>query len=145
VRIAVADTSPIRYLVLIGRIEILPALFEKIVIPTAVRDELAHPSAPDAVRNWIQAQASWLELRDTSRDLLDSVLESLDEGERAALKLAAFLDADIVLLDDRQGARAARSKGFRVIGTLRILHLAAERGLLEWADSFERLTRTNFR
>jgi predicted nucleic acid-binding protein len=48
VYIVVADTSPVHYLVLIGEVEILPALFEKIVVPTAVLDELVHPGAPEA-------------------------------------------------------------------------------------------------
>jgi len=34
--IVVADTSPINYLILIGAIDVLPALYQKIVIPTAV-------------------------------------------------------------------------------------------------------------
>ena len=47
--LVVADTSPIRYLVEIGYIGILPQLFEKIFIPSLVFDELRHPSAPAAV------------------------------------------------------------------------------------------------
>jgi predicted nucleic acid-binding protein len=145
VRIVVADTSPIHYLVLIGEVEILPALFEKIVIPTAVRAELAHAGAPEAVRKWMQTPPPWLELHTAPVSTSDAALENLDEGERAALTLAASLNADLVLMDDRQGVRVARGKGFRVVGTLRVLQLAAERGLLDWADAFERLKRTKFR
>ena len=53
-RVVVADAGPIHYLVLIGHIEILPALFEKVIIPFVVPDELARAAAPDAVRNWIK-------------------------------------------------------------------------------------------
>ena len=45
-RLVVADTSPIHYLLLIGHIDILPALFDKIIVPMAVIAELAHPKAP---------------------------------------------------------------------------------------------------
>lgn len=62
----------------------------------------------------------------------DASLESLDEGEKAALALAASLAADLVLMDDRAGVRIACNKGFRVIGTLRILQLGARGGLLEF-------------
>ena len=72
-------------------------------------------------------------------------MQSLDEGERAALLLAASLSADLLLLDDRGGARLALKKGFGVMGNLRVLQLAAKRGLLDWADAIERLKRTNFR
>lgn len=39
-RLVVADTSPLNYLVLIGQVEFLPALFERVFIPQIVRNEL---------------------------------------------------------------------------------------------------------
>jgi predicted nucleic acid-binding protein len=48
-------------------------------------------------------------------------------------------------MDDREGVRVARNKRFRVIGTLRVLDVGARRGLLDLADAFERIKRTNFR
>jgi predicted nucleic acid-binding protein len=59
--------------------------------------------------------------------------------------LAASLTADLVLMEDRDGVRVARNKGFRVIGTLRVLELGARRGLLDLSEAFERIKRTNFR
>lgn len=38
--LVVADTGPINYLLLIGYIEILPPLFERVFMPKAVYDEL---------------------------------------------------------------------------------------------------------
>jgi predicted nucleic acid-binding protein len=146
VRAVIADTGPIHYLVLIGQSDILPALFEKVIIPSVVRDELARMEAPETVRNWIQAAPEWLEVRaHPGSPFDDASLESLDDGERAALALAASLAADLLLMDDRDGVRVARNKGFRVIGTLRVLALGAGRGLVDLADSFERIKQTNFR
>lgn len=145
-RVVIADTGPIHYLVLIGQSEILPALFERVILPSVVRDELARMEAPDAVRDWIQAAPAWLEVRsDSVSSSDDASLESLDDGEKAALALAASLAADLILMDDRDGVRVARSQGFRVVGTLRVLELGAPRGLLDLADAFERIKRTNFR
>jgi predicted nucleic acid-binding protein len=53
VRLVVADTGPLQYLVLIGHTDILPRLFEKISIPSVVRDELANAEAPQSVREWV--------------------------------------------------------------------------------------------
>ncbi len=50
--IAVADTSPLCYLILIGEIELLPRLFAHVLLPEAVRAELLHADAPAAVRAW---------------------------------------------------------------------------------------------
>jgi predicted nucleic acid-binding protein len=38
--IVIADTSPINYLLLIDQIDLLPRLFQQIVIPDVVRDEM---------------------------------------------------------------------------------------------------------
>jgi len=45
-QLVVADTGPVNYLLLIGHIDILPALFENVILPSVVRDELAKPNAP---------------------------------------------------------------------------------------------------
>ena len=66
--------------------------------------------------------------RPQSADPPEASLDGLDDGEQAALVLAGVLNADLLLLDDRDGVRAARLGGFRVIGTLRVLQLASKRG-----------------
>jgi len=53
--IAVANASPICYLVLIGEIELLPKLFSKVVVPRAVIEELLAERAPASVRSWALA------------------------------------------------------------------------------------------
>ena len=59
-RLVVADTGPLNYLLLIEAIDILPKLFETILVPAAVHDELAHADAP-AVANIIGAAIPILE------------------------------------------------------------------------------------
>jgi predicted nucleic acid-binding protein len=66
VRLVVADTSPINYLILIGHIEILPSLFTRVILPDVVRKELMHSKAPAAVQRWIAHPPSWAELRETT-------------------------------------------------------------------------------
>jgi hypothetical protein len=53
VQLVAADTGPIDYLLLIGHIEILPALFGRVILPSVVKDEMANPKAPLPVRDWI--------------------------------------------------------------------------------------------
>jgi predicted nucleic acid-binding protein len=150
VKLVVADTSPINYLILIGHISVLPALFHRVILPTAVRDELAAPKASPLVRNWIEAQPEWIEVRDSHSSISDPIasdpiMDELDRGERAAIILAAELQADLLLIDDREGVNAARAKGFRVADTLAVLTMAAERDLLDLVEAIERLRNTNFR
>jgi predicted nucleic acid-binding protein len=141
--LVVADTSPIRYLVEIGHIGLLPQLFEKVFIPVLVYDELRHPSAPAPVHAWVNSLPGWLEvLPVTASD--DPAFHSLDEGETAALTLGMTLGADLILIDDRKGAAVALQKGFQITGTLGLLTRAAQRGLLDLRDALARLKRTNF-
>lgn len=139
----VADTGPLHYLILIERIDILPALFKTVFMPETVRIELSQPGTPPPVRNWIAAAPTWLVVRPDASGW-DVGLQKLDDGERQAIMLALSLDADLILMDERAGVAIARSNGFVVTGTLGALELAATRGLLDLADAFERLRRTTF-
>jgi predicted nucleic acid-binding protein len=144
-RLVVADTGPLNYLVLIEQIEVLPALFEKVFVPQTVRDELRHDEAPEMVRRWIARPPLWIEIVASGRDRDDRALDGLDDGERAAIQLALRIGAELVLIDDRDGAAVARRMGFAVTGTLGILDLAAHRGLIRLRGALERLRSTSFR
>jgi predicted nucleic acid-binding protein len=141
--IVVADTSPINYLVLIEQIDVLAKMYGRIVIPPAVRDELLRPSAPATVRAWMSQSPAWMEIR-VPANASDASLAELDLGERDAILLAAELHADQLIVDDRQGRRAAEKRGIPVMGTLGVLREAATAGLLDLRLAVELLQRTSF-
>jgi predicted nucleic acid-binding protein len=123
-RVVVADTSPILYLHLIGEIQVLPALFGEIHLPAAVYSELCHSASPPALREWALTKPVWLPIA-AAAVLSDPETTLLDDGERAAIALAESIHADLLLMDERKGARVSLRKGFEVTGTLGILDLAA--------------------
>jgi predicted nucleic acid-binding protein len=143
-RLVVADTGPLHYLVLTGDISLLPNLFEKVLTPERVRDELAHAEAPVGVRAWIAAPPPWLDIRPVEGEPSSDDLAALDAGERDAIALALATKADLLLMDDQGGVAAARRRGFAVTGTLGLLDLAARKGLVELASAFTRLKATSF-
>jgi len=143
-RLIVADTSPLVYLILIDHIDILPRLFETVPLPEAVHLELRNPSAPASIQSWAGALPKWVEVKQVP-NIIDDAFRSLGAGERAAIILALSIHADLVLIDERKGAQVAIGKGLDVTGTLGILQRAARRGLLSLAEAFERLKQTNFR
>jgi predicted nucleic acid-binding protein len=143
-RVVVADTGPLHYLVLIGHIALLATLFEAVTVPTSVLAELLHPAAPDPVRRWTVSLPAWLTIVAAPTEA-DPFLSSLDQGEADAIALALALSAELVLMDDRAGVAVARAKGLRVVGTLGILELAADRGLIDITAAVSRLKETNFR
>jgi predicted nucleic acid-binding protein len=144
-RLIVADTSPLVYLVLIDHVDILPQLFETILVPDPVHTELRNPLAPTLIQNWAASLPSWVEVKQVPNVPDDADLRTLGAGERAAIALAMSIHADLVLIDERKGTQAAMNKGLDVTGTLGILQRAARRDLLNLADAFDRLKRTNFR
>lgn len=63
--IAVADTSPLCYLVLTDEVDLLRKLLSQVVIPSAVMTELLHEDAPEAVRAWAANLPSWVAVQDS--------------------------------------------------------------------------------
>jgi predicted nucleic acid-binding protein len=115
-------------------------------MPAAVLDELVDPDTPPLVRAWIASPPGWIEVRQALAAPEDALLASLDDGERAAIALAATLWPEpLLLMDDREGVLVARKKGLAVTGTLGILDMAARRSLLDLAEAFQRLRNTTFR
>ncbi|MGB3491133.1 MAG: DUF3368 domain-containing protein [Elainellaceae cyanobacterium] len=141
--IVVADTSPIHYLLLINQIDLLPHLFQQIIIPDVVRDEMLAPDAPLILQQWITNPPSWLTVQPVP--VIDLTLNSLDPGEQAAITLAQTLPADLLVIDERLGRRMAEARGIAIIGTLGILDDAATQGLIDLPKAIAQLQQTNFR
>ena len=80
-RLVVADTGPLNYLVLIEAIELLPKLFEKVFAPEAVRIELLAKDAPSVVRAWAAQPPGWLDVRTVSPTIDDPAWRALDIGD----------------------------------------------------------------
>jgi predicted nucleic acid-binding protein len=140
--IVVSDTSPLNYLVLIGAVDVLPRLFREVYVPPAVMQELAHPRTPEIVKRWAQSPPNWLTASAPSGTM--NWLEGLDFGEAEAIALAVELKAAAVLIDEKKGRQIAQSRGLITIGTITVLELAAENGLLELQSAFLALQGTTF-
>jgi len=145
--IVVADTSPLNYLILIEAIDVLPKLYGRIVIPRAVREELMRERTPAKVRQWIEQPPAWLEVLSPSIQA-DAGLAKLDQGERDAITLAEELSANHeiiqLIVDELLGRRVAERRNLPVIGTIGVLREAAEIGLLDLRQAFDRLQQTSF-
>jgi predicted nucleic acid-binding protein len=144
IMLVVADTSPINYLVLIQHDTLLPTLYTHVVIPPAVREELQDSETPGMVRVWVAHPPPWFEVRSPQQKLAATELPNLGAGEREAIVLAQELQADFLLIDERDGRRAARSRALTVTGTLGILEKAAARSLIDLPSALARLQATTF-
>lgn len=140
--IVVSDASPLNVLVRIHHIDVLPALFQTVVIPPAVASELSHSGTPEIVRAWLALKPSWLTVQAPER--LNPALNFDDLGEREAISLALELKADFLLADDRKARRAAQALGLSVTGAVGVLELASARQLLNLPEAFSQLRATDF-
>lgn len=139
--IVVTDASPFVVLVAIGHVDVLPTLFQEILIPPEVASELGSSKRPAEVRTFIATAPSWL------RVVAPSALQTipgLDAGETAAIVLAAEVQAGRLIIDEYRGRKVATERGLRVVGTVGVLELAAEMGLIDLKEAFERVKPTDF-
>lgn len=125
--IVVADSSPLIVLMNIGHIDVLPKLFEQIVIPPEVAVELRQSNRPNAVRDFAASFPPWLV-----------------ERTPAAIEAIPELHADLLLIDEIRGRRAAVQRQLRITGTIGVLESAADASLLDLAEAFARVKQTNF-
>jgi predicted nucleic acid-binding protein len=143
--IVVADTSPILYLLLLNQLELLPQLYQHILIPSIVRDEMFARGAPIALQQWIEQPPSWLKIR-VPQQIAAAELKRLDPGERAAIQLAQELSADLLIIDDKAGRQVALSMGLRITGLLGVLSDATTLNLIDLPTTLDRLfLEANFR
>ena len=143
--IVIADSGPLRYLIVIEHVDLLPLLYGNIVIPRGVIDELTHTAAPESVRLWMGKLPEWVAIR-SPQEMLSGLSSALGLGEREAIALSEELAADVLLVDDEAARFEAEKRKIPVQGTLGILDLAAEHGFLaDLPGALEKLRDTNFR
>jgi predicted nucleic acid-binding protein len=142
--IVVADTSPLNYLIRLGRPDVLREIYGRVLVPCAVLTELQHPEAPPEVRAWASAPPAWLEAMEVQK-LDPSLAAELGPGEREAISLAIEVRADVLLIDERTGRREAEARHIAVAGTLAVLLQASLRGYLDLPEAMQRLRQCGFR
>jgi predicted nucleic acid-binding protein len=139
--LVVADSSPLIVLIDIGHVAVLPVLFGEVIVPPQVLAELNQPKRPQAVRHFAASRPAWLLERVPTAI---QPIPALHAGEVAAISLAQELKADLLLIDEVRGRRAAAERQIPFTGTIGVLELAADRGLLDLQDAFARVKKTDF-
>ncbi len=124
---AISNTSPLLYLYRIHALHWLPRLFDGILTPPAVVDELNEGRRKGFdVPNLLEYP--WLEIRQPAALPSEWLALDLGAGELAAITLALEMPGHVVLLDDMLARRVAQAAGLTVWGSLRILLEVKARG-----------------
>lgn len=129
----IADAGPLVGLARVGRLGILRDLYQEILIPPCVFDELrVSESRPGSAALLEAIRLQWLVCAqlEPSQDL-QSLRLIIDPGEAEAIVLATQRAARFLLIDDKQGRALAKSRGLRIVGTGGVLLAAKEHKLIE--------------
>jgi predicted nucleic acid-binding protein len=125
--ILVADCSALIALSACQQLELLEKLFETVVVPEAVYLEATVANKKEArqLKSYLQGKVRKI---DTAQYVfLDGFA---DIGETEAMLLYKQLSANKLLIDDKRGRKVAKINHIHVIGSLGILLVAKERGLI---------------
>ena len=141
--IIISDTSPISAFIRIGRLDLLRVLYDTVTIPVEVKREL-HAVPEQAA---ILDDLAWIvTAKATNVSLVTELRKVLDPGEAEAIALSLELNADALIIDERQGRKLAENRGILIVGVLGILVQAKQTGKLDLvAPEIHKLQAIGFR
>ena len=143
--VVICNTSPIQYLYQADMLELLPALAGKVYIPEAVVAELEEGRRRNVILPVLE-DLSWLIVRPVRDRTLLPLVTHLGDGEKEVLALGLETQDALLLLDDRDARRYARTLALEITGTLGLLLRAKERGILDAVGPvLDRLQSLRFR
>jgi uncharacterized protein len=124
----VSNSSPLIFLSAVGMLDLLKAEFEEILVPEAVYDEV---TSNELKGSYEVKHADWIKALPIKNIGAISFLPILDRGEESAIVLSIEQNADLILLDDLAGRRAAMMQGLNVMGTLGFLKVMHRKGKIK--------------
>ena len=147
-KIIVADAGPLIGLARVGQLDLLKQLYDSIMIPIRVSEELklsSHKPGAHVVSEAIQS--GWIQcIAVQNRTPLTGSPFLIDAGEMEAIQLALEQNADVLIIDDKRGRKAAMQQGLHVAGIGGVLIAAKRSGFIECISLIlEELTRVGYR
>lgn len=125
----IADSSPLIVLLKSGLENILPALFDEILVPEAVRQEIVSGGDDDLAKQKLPL-LNWIEIIPAISVNKEVVDYDLGKGETEALSLALKIPESAVILDDFAARKCARDLQIPFIGTGGLLISAKQKNLI---------------
>ena len=127
-RAIVTDTTPLIALVAgTGGLEILRALYDRVVVPYEVAEEL-HAGGGDALGVAAFEKSTWLERHTAAVPVFQLLGNTLDRGEASVIQTALNEGIALVCIDETVGRRVARMSGLTLTGSIGVLIKARRQG-----------------
>lgn len=126
----VSNTGPLIALGGIDRLDIMRELFQTVIVPDAVHQEILEGGKQFTGLSAYQ-KAAWIQVREINKPLDPLLVNTLDRGEASVIHLALELQVPQVLMDEKKGRKIAREiYALRIMGTIRVLLAAKRKGLI---------------
>jgi uncharacterized protein len=125
----ICNATPLINFAAINRLDILEAVFGKVIIPNAVYDETTELSFPSAKIIIEATKFDWLMVYNFPLTISNFPPE-LDAGEREVIALAIKSNIFKVLLDEKKARQVSLDIGLQVIGTIGTLLLAKDKQVI---------------
>jgi predicted nucleic acid-binding protein len=138
--LVIADSGPIFSLALIDKFDLLNSLFDSVKISQAVWDEISR----DETKPFHNKIKEYFGTKVESIKGFNDLTFVMDYGESESVILYKELQADFLLIDDKKARRIAENMDIICVGTLGLLSIAKDKGLvLELKPLFETLLKNH--
>lgn len=124
----VSNTTPIISLLKIDKLEIFKNLYDEIMIPEEVFNEIEAGKHKEFYVDLTKIK--WIKIKKIKDNDALSYFLDLDKGEAEAIVLAKEQKADLIILDESLGRFHAKHTGLKVTGTIGLLLKAKQLGLI---------------
>jgi len=133
-RVVIADAGPLIAFAGIDALFILRTLFSEVWMTESVKDESLVNTGLDAQRIEAPIKDGWWVVIPRARQS-PPLTPSLGSGESDSIRLALEdPEHSLLIMDDRLARRYALRKGLNIVGSVRLLDLAEQRGLIGSAE-----------
>jgi len=133
-RIVITDTSCLILLAKIDALDILPKLFASIL------------TTPEIANEYGKTLPDWITIQSVDQTSKNKFIQYVDDGEASAIALAFETYCDYLIIDDMAGRKLAQKLGLPVKGTVGVLLLAKQYGIIPLLKPYlELIQKTNFR
>jgi len=136
----ISNSTPLIAFIKKNELSLLKSLFNEIIIPKAVHEEIIN--APDKLNKEgeileEEIKKKWIIVKHVSALKFSKL--NLGRGETEALNLCLITNDPLLLIDEKKGRRIAKSLNIEILGTLGILALAKEKRLKNEQELLENL------
>jgi hypothetical protein len=135
----ICNSSPLINLSKIKRLDLLEKIYQQIIIPTAVYDELiikgASKEGVNELQNLIEKNIINIQ-KVNNTSFVKALNKDLDYGESEVIALALEVKADLVVIDEKNARMIAEIYDLKKTGFLGVLIKAKREGYIKSVKSY---------